>query len=188
MPRALSQTSHQAIIDAFVKLMAVKPINDITTEEIARAAGSSKSTLYSHWADKEALLIEVVAQIVASQPVADSGDFRRDAATVLRNMFVTSKRDRFGRIWPNIFSFAITHPKFCRAINEELIYRAPKHTLVAILRAAIASGRLRRDLDINFAVDLLAGPLMHHRFLHGRVPATLPESVVAAVWPVLSAG
>ena len=188
MPRPLSQAAHQAIIDAFVELMAVKPINDITTEAIARAAGSSKSTLYSHWADKEALLIEVVAQIVAAQPVADSGDFRRDAATVLRNMFVTDKRDRFGRIWPNIFSFAITHPKFCRAINQELIERAPKHTLVGILRSAVAAGSLRRGLDINLAVDLLAGPLMHHRFLHGAVPRALPEHVVATVWPVLEGG
>jgi AcrR family transcriptional regulator len=188
MPRPLSQASHQAIIDAFVKLMRARPIENITTEAIARAAGSSKSTLYSHWPDKEALLIEVVAQIVAALPAADAGDFRRDTATVLRNMFVRQKHDRFGEIWPNIFSYAITHPKFCRAINRALIERAPKHTLVGILRSAVAAGSLRRDLDIDLALDLLAGPLMHHRILHGGVPEALPETVVAAVWPLLQAG
>lgn len=188
MPRPLSQASHQAIIDAFVKLMKTRPIENITTEAIARAAGSSKSTLYSHWADKEALLIEVVAQIVAALPAADSGDFPRDTATVLRNMFVPHKRDRYGQIWPNIFSYAITHPKFCRAINRTLIERAPKHTLVGILRSAVAAGSLRRDLDLNLALDLLAGPLMHRRFLHGAVPQALPETVVAAVWPLLRTG
>jgi AcrR family transcriptional regulator len=185
MARKLSPAAHQALINAFVKLIEVRPIDDISTEAIARAAGSSKGTLYSHWKDKEDLLIEAISQIVLSLPVANTGDYRKDAATVLRNMFATDKRDRYGHLWPHIFSYCITHPRFHRRIHEALIERAPKHTLVSILRAAMEDGELPRDLDVEYALDLLAGPLVHHRMMHSFIPPKLASRVVAAVWPHL---
>jgi AcrR family transcriptional regulator len=187
MARTPSQASHEAIITAFIKLMERQAIDDITTDAIARAAGASKSTLYKHWADKEALLVEVIARLIATQPVANSGDFRADAAQILRNMFVEDKRGPLGRIWPKIFAYTATHPEFCGAVHRGILEQAPKHTLVAILRAAVEAGELRRDLEIEFALDLLAGPMMHHRFLCGAVPETMAEKVVAAVWPFLPA-
>jgi AcrR family transcriptional regulator len=185
MARKLSTTAHQALINAFVKLIEVRPIDDITTEAIARAAGSSKGTLYSHWRDKEELLIEVISQIVIALPVADTGDYRKDAATVLRNMFAADKRDRYGHLWPHIFSYCITHPKFHQRIHEYLVERAPKHTLVSILRSAAEAGELPPDLDVEYALDLLVGPLVHHRMMHSSVPPKLAARVVAAVWPYL---
>ncbi len=187
MARTLSKAAHQSIINAFVTLMTRQPIEKITTDAIARAAGSSKGTLYTHWADKEALLLEVVGQMLATQPVADSGDFRKDTTQVLSDIFVRDSRKMFGRIWPNIFSYSSMHPKFCRAVTKALFDHAPNCSLISIIRAAIKAGQLRGDLDLTLAVDLLAGPLMHHRLLHGSVPAAMPEKVVATVWPHLAA-
>jgi len=185
MARTLSKTAHESILRAFVKLMEQHAIDDITTEAVAQAAGASKSTLYKHWPDKEQLLIEVVTRLLATQPVANSGDFRADTIQILRNIFVQEKRGAFEKAWPKIFSYSISHPEFCAAIHKGLLDSSPKHTLVGIIRAAAAAGELRADLDPEFALDLLAGPLMHHRFLHGSVPAKLPEQVVQAVWPAL---
>jgi AcrR family transcriptional regulator len=187
MARTLSKEAHQSIIDAFVALMKREPIENITTDAIARAAGASKGTLYKHWEDKEALLLDVVGKILASQPVAHSGNYRKDVVEVLINMFVKDARGPFGRTWPNILSYSITHPRFCRAVSDVLIERAPNGSLISILRAASREGPLRRDLDLRFALDLLAGPPMHHRMLHGSVPSALPARVVAAVWPLLAA-
>jgi AcrR family transcriptional regulator len=185
LARTPSPAAHQALIDGFVKLIKVRPIDEITTEAIARSAGSSKATLYSHWKDKEGLLIEVVSQIVMALPAARSGDFQQDAVTVLRDMFAVDRRDRYGELWPHIFSYCITHPKFHRRVHESLVERAPKHTIVGILRAAMAAGELPSDLDVEYALDLLVGPLVHHRMLHRSVPSQLAPKVVAAVWPVL---
>jgi AcrR family transcriptional regulator len=185
MARTPSKAAHESILNAFVRLMEQHPIDDITTEAVAQAAGASKSTLYKHWPDKEQLLIEAVTRLIAAQPVANSGDYRADTVHILRNIFVPGKRGAFGRTWPKIFSYSITHPEFCAAIHQGLLEASPKHTLVGIIREASAAGELRSDLDEEFALDLLAGPLMHHRFLHGSVPARLPEQVVTAVWPAL---
>jgi AcrR family transcriptional regulator len=185
MARPPSQASHQAIICAFVGLIEHQAIDDITTDAIAKAAGASKSTLYKHWPDKDALLAEVAARLIATMPVANSGHHQADAAQVLRNMFVEEKQGDLGRIWPKIFGYTACHPEFCAELKRGIDEHAPKHSLFSILREAVASGELRPDLEIDLALDLLAGPLMHHRFLHGSVPPGLPAQVVASVWPLL---
>ena len=68
---------------------------------------------------------------------------------------------------------------------KALSAQSPQHTIIGILKAASKAGVLRKGLDPEFAQDLLAGPLMHHRFLYGTVPRKLPEQVVQAVWPTL---
>jgi AcrR family transcriptional regulator len=187
MARTPSKASHQAILTAFVKLIECQRIEDITTEDIAQAAGASKSTLYKHWADKDELLIEVIEQLVSTMPAADSGNFQNDAVQVLRNMFVEDKKGPFARIWSKLFAYTVGRPDFCAAVNQGLIKHTPKQTLVAIIRAAVEAGEFSAQLDVEFALDLLAGPLLHHRFLHGRVPPEMPAQVVTAIWPVLKA-
>jgi AcrR family transcriptional regulator len=186
MARTLSQESHRAILAAFLKLMERRRIEDITTEAIAREAGASKSTLYKHWPNKDSLLAEVIGKLLARLPAADSGNCREDAVRVLRNMFIPEKEGPFGRVWPKIFGYAASHPEFCSALNNGLIKSSPRHTLTTILRDAVASGELRANLDVGFAIDLLAGPLLHHRLLHGEVPSNLPEQVVGTFWEVLA--
>jgi AcrR family transcriptional regulator len=185
MARTPSKTARRAIINAFIALIGEQHIEDITTDAIAQAAGASKATLYKHWADKDELLVEAIGQLVTELPVADSGDHRADAAQVLRNMFGPDTRRPLSRIWPKIFGYIANRPEFCKAVNSGLLQRSPRHTLVGIIRDAVAAGELRRDLDIEFALDLLAGPLLHHRLLHGRLAKNLPEKVVAAMWPLL---
>jgi AcrR family transcriptional regulator len=186
MARPPSQASHQAIIGAFIKLIERDSIDTITTDAIAKAAGASKSTLYKHWADKEALLVEVIACLISTMPVANSGNFQADAVQVLTNMFVEHRDGSLGgRIWPKLFGYTATHPEMCMAIKQGLLKHAPQHSLVPIIQAAIAAGEFRPDLDLELALDLLAGPMMHHRFLYGRVQAPTVARVVAAVWPML---
>ena len=55
-------------------------------DAIAQASGVSKATIYNHWADKEALLMEVMLMVngLDRDPEdVDSGDLCRDLATVL---------------------------------------------------------------------------------------------------------
>ena len=162
MARTRSKAAHQAIIQAFVRLIEQQRIDEITTDAIAQAAGSSKATLYKHWADKDALLAEV-----------------------LLNTFGDDRKKPFNRIWPKIFGYIANHPEFCATFMCGMLERSPRHTLVGIIRQGVEKGELRKDLDLAFTLDMLAGPLLHHRFLHGSIPKALPGKVVAAVWPLL---
>ena len=43
--------------------MAERGIESTSMDAIAEASGVSKATIYNHWADKEALLLEVMADL-----------------------------------------------------------------------------------------------------------------------------
>jgi len=60
--RQASRTRNE-ILDAFTALLADKRVDEITSREIAEAAGVSQPTLYRHFPDREALLHGITARI-----------------------------------------------------------------------------------------------------------------------------
>ncbi|MCI0708572.1 MAG: TetR/AcrR family transcriptional regulator [Chloroflexi bacterium] len=57
-----SQRTRQAITDALIELMVDQTYNTITVQEIIDRANVGRSTFYSHYADKDALLSSVFEQ------------------------------------------------------------------------------------------------------------------------------
>jgi len=60
--RQASRTQKE-ILDAFTALLADNRVDEITSREIAEAAGVSQPTLYRHFPDREALLYGITARI-----------------------------------------------------------------------------------------------------------------------------
>ena len=55
--------TRQALLDAGLRLMAEKPIDAISIDEIVRAAGVAKGSFFNHFEDKEAFAEAVAAQV-----------------------------------------------------------------------------------------------------------------------------
>jgi hypothetical protein len=51
-----------------------------------------------------------------------------------------------------------------------------------LLRQAAALGELRSDIDVDFAMDLLVGPVMHRRFMGVEADPDTAEKVVDVFW------
>src|SRR5690348_10219411 len=85
MARTRSQAAHQKMLNAAVRLIAERGIEATSMEAIAAAAGVSKATLYSHWKDKDALLLDVLAEIheLHTRPKLPSGNTQRALVAVL---------------------------------------------------------------------------------------------------------
>ena len=69
-----SQRTHRLLGDALVALLAEKRYDAITVQDIIERADVGRTTYYSHFPDKEALLlheIERVVQLLAHQALAD---------------------------------------------------------------------------------------------------------------------
>ncbi|HVW86443.1 MAG TPA: helix-turn-helix domain-containing protein, partial [Bryobacteraceae bacterium] len=60
MARTPSKEAHDKVLAAAIRLIAERGIEGTSMDAIASASGVSKATVYKHWANKEALLIEVV--------------------------------------------------------------------------------------------------------------------------------
>ena len=77
MARTRSSEAHDKVLRAALDLFGERGIDATSMDAIAQASGVSKATIYNHWADKEALLMEVMEFIhgVNRQPERiDTGD------------------------------------------------------------------------------------------------------------------
>src|SRR5438128_12352209 len=63
MPRARSESAHLKVLEAAIELVAAHGVDATSMDAIARRSGVSKATIYKHWKDKDALLLELLGHI-----------------------------------------------------------------------------------------------------------------------------
>ena len=153
-------------------------------DAIASVSGVSKATVYKHWENKDALLIELIARSSDQPPEFDTGDPRADLVSLIRFLVQARKREVLAKIWPRVIGYAVNNPDFAQALQQHSF--GPRRAQIArLLGEAVRKGQLRGDIDCDFALDLLIGPIMHRRFVNEKnIPADLPERVVDYFWKV----
>jgi AcrR family transcriptional regulator len=163
MVRPRSTEAHEKVLRAALGLFGERGIDATSMDAIAHASGVSKATIYNHWTDKEALLMEVMIFVngLDREPEdVDSGDLCGDLATVL------SRRppDQFdadrNRIMPTMIAYSAVHQEFGKAWRHRAT-EPPRQCLKRILRRGIERGLLHATLDLDIAMALLLGPLLY---------------------------
>ena len=173
MARSRSAEAHEKVLRAALELFGERGIDATSMDVIARSSGVSKATIYNHWEDKEALLLEVMLMVngLDREPEdADSGDLCRDLATVLTRRppdeFDATRR----RITPWLIAYSAVHPEFGKAWRHRVM-EPPRQCLKRILLRGMQLGQLPRDLDLEAAMALLLGPMLYcHVFQKGQEP------------------
>jgi AcrR family transcriptional regulator len=189
MARPRSERAHEAVIAAALKLIADKGIDITSVDAIAELSGVSKATIYKHWRTKEALCLEAIGQVSGSFPAFASGDPRSDLIELVGYIGRAKhlKKGGLGKIWPRIMAHAIGNFAFARALRAQ--FEAPRRAqLTSILQQAEAQGKLRSGIDLDLAMDLLFGPVMHRHFARTPMPSDMPEKVVDAFWSTNTVG
>jgi AcrR family transcriptional regulator len=181
MPRTPSPHAHGAALEAALKLISRSGIEGTSMDAIADVSGVSKATIYKHWKDKEALCLEAIGRLKPDVPVFNTGNPRADLVALLRNLARSQKPEALLRIWPRVMSYAAGHPEFARAFCDR-ISGGKRAQISTLLRNAISAGELCADCDVDMAMDLLIGPIMHHHFMYASVPPALPQHVVDVYW------
>ena len=185
MARTRSASAHQKVLQAAIELVAEQGIEATSMDAIARESGVSKATIYKHWADKEALLLEMLAEVngVRTRPAFDSGNTRADMLAVL------SFRPREGavtgeRIAPHFAAYSASNISFGIAWRD-LVMEPPRRELRHLMRLGIEKGELSPDLDVDLSLALLLGPMLYWYIFLRRTtedPEKLAEGVVGAFW------
>lgn len=183
MARPRSNEAHEKVVLAALDLFGERGIEATSMDAIARNSGVSKATIYNHWVDKEALLMEVmlfVNGLDRDPEDTDSGDLCRDLTTVLCRRppgeFDAARR----RITPALIAYSAVHQEFGAAWRHRVM-EPPRQSLRRILRRGIERKLLPRDLDLEISIALLLGPLLYnHIFEKGGEPRGLDIGPKAA--------
>ena len=176
MVRPRSIEAHEKVLNAALNLFAERGIEATSMDAIAQASGVSKATIYNHWFDKEALLLEVMLMVngLDREPEdVDTGDVQRDLTTVLTRKPPDKFESARNRMTPSLIAYSALHPEFGKAWRHRVM-EPPRQCLKRILQRGISRGQLPRDLDMESAMALLLGPMLYAHVFH-KESTTKPD-------------
>jgi AcrR family transcriptional regulator len=184
--RPRSAAADEAIVDATLALLSEEGFDRLSMDGVACRAGVGKATIYRRWPSKEALVIEAVARSTDPFPEDDGGPVRERLVAVLDGMRQVSGTPA-GRLLPCMVGATVSNPPLAAHYRAQIL--EPRRARIGeILRAGIASGELRPDLDVDVAIDTLVGALLY-RIVFARDdldeahPARLVDEVLAGLAP-----
>jgi AcrR family transcriptional regulator len=178
MARTRSSEAHDKVMQAALALFCQRGIEATSMDAIAGVAGVSKATIYNHWADKEALLMEVMLHVNGANraPVnVDTGDLQRDLATVLSRRPPGELEVARMRIMPMCMAYAAVHREFGAAWRHQVM-EPRRNELKRVLTRGIERGLLPDGLDFELAMALLMGPVLY-RHIVSKEAVTRAEEI-----------
>lgn len=180
----------QAIRDAALRLLGDVGYEAMTVEAVADRAGVGKATIYRRWPNKQELVLAAIDALYEQGiEVPDTGDVRSDLVELIRRAQRLMTSSPAGQILPRVVPEVAQNTPLGRAYLDTVM--TPRlRTLAATLERAQQRGELRPDLDVEFAVTFLIGPMMFLVLTRRieREGADLPERLVDHVLEGLRPG
>ena len=177
MVRPRSIEAHEKVLNAALELFAERGIDTTSMDAISQASGVSKATIYNHWTDKEALLLEAMLMVhgLDREPEdVDTGDVQRDLTWVLTRKPPDKYDAVRNKLTPSLIAYSAFHPEFGREWRHR-VTEPPRQCIRKILRRGIASGQLQPDIDIEASVALLLGPMLYAHIFSKDDPSKKPD-------------
>lgn len=187
--RPRSERAARAIIDATIDLLAEEGgVSGVSIEAVAGRAGVGKTTIYRRWPNKEALIIDALADLKEPFP-EPRGDSAREDLIAIAHTLVSDRVDkkRLECYW-SVMGGAERYPELMSRFTREVV--EPRRDIVRmVLRRGMDTGELRADLDVEVTLWMFMGALAHRAraFGVGPVPADFPGRVVDALMAGIAA-
>ena len=186
MPRTKSASAHRKVLDAALELIGEHGVEATSMDAIAGRSGVSKATIYKHWADKDALLLELTGLLAGlnSRPAVNTADTRAGMIAVLayRPPEDTQARER---TMPHLGAYAARNQAFGIAWRK-MVMEPPRRELTQLIEQGVAKRELSASLDTNLALALLLGPMIYWKALANKCEQddqrALADQVVDAFW------
>ncbi|HTQ60354.1 MAG TPA: TetR/AcrR family transcriptional regulator [Candidatus Solibacter sp.] len=185
MSRGLSESAHKKVLESATELFAENGLDATSVDAIAAASGVSKATIYKHWADKDALCLEVlqyVHELDDGPPEVDSGDLKADLKAFLKYEPSSKKAAVLKRLTPHLIAYSARHEEFGRAWKTRVMDRA-RTSLKMLLRRGVDQSVFPAALDEDLGVALLLGPMMYRHIFGSSVSLDwLADGAVESFW------
>jgi AcrR family transcriptional regulator len=185
MARGLSARAHSKVLESATELFAERGIDATSVDAIAAASGVSKATIYNHWADKDALCLEVmqfVHELDDGPPEVDSGDLRADLIAFLKYEPSRKKAAIIKKLTPHLIAYSARNEAFGRAWKTRVMDPA-RTSLRTLLRRGVNRGVFPAVLDEDLGVAVLLGPMLYRHIFGSSVSLNwLAEGAVDSFW------
>jgi AcrR family transcriptional regulator len=167
------------MLDAARQLLSEGGPAAVTMEGVAARAGVGKPTVYRWWPDRHALTMAALMEQGEDQAPnrrsrSPKEALRRQLRTVVER-FATP----VGRHVTTLLAASDQESELSKAFRNHFVL-ARRAEGRELLREAIAAGELRRDADVEVALDLLYGAIFFRLLLgHAPLDARFADKAIA---------
>ncbi len=155
--RPRSADKQAAILQSALTLLASQGYVRMTLDQVAVAAGVSKSTIFLRWKTKADLVTAALESVRMTGACAPTGDARTDLVAILQDFAATVERVQGMALIGTCLAEEAHTPELLALLRERTVL--PRR---ALLRTAIEQARdhgvIRPDADLDAAVSALLGP------------------------------
>ena len=175
-PRVL--VSRERVLTTTLDLLTETGLGELTIDDISRRSGVAKTTIYRHWANRSALVIDACSGMTdGAQAPPDTGSLDGDLRTILTDIADLLGTARWSSILPSIVDAAEHDPEFAG------IHSRIQHGHAAPLREALNRAALRGEIpstsDRNAMAAALLGPLFYRRwFSREQIDAEFVDLII----------
>lgn len=175
-PRVL--VSRERVLTTTLDLLAETGLGELTIDEISRRSGVAKTTIYRHWANRSALVLDACLRMTDGQEAPpDTGSLEGDLRAILTGIAELLGTARWTSIVPSIIDAAEHNPEF--ADLQRRIQREHAAPLRAALDRAALKGEISPAVDRNAIAAALLGPLFYRRwFSREQIDAEFVELII----------
>jgi AcrR family transcriptional regulator len=156
------ERSQHTVLTAAFELLSESGVGGFSVDEVARRSGVAKTTIYRHWPNREALVIDACSRISAEQKAPDTGSLEGDLTAILTNIAHLLETANWSSVLPSIVDIAERDPEFADIHSQ--IQRGHAAPLREVLDRAVHRGELPAEVDLPTLVAALLGPLFYRRW------------------------
>src|SRR5215831_8650406 len=150
MARPRSEEARRKALAAATDLIVEKGVANLTIEDVAHRSGVAKTTIYRHWPERTALILDTVSACFAEVGTPDTGSLRGDLEAFLSGTV--------GKLMPALVEAAGRDGEIELLMDRIALDR--QRPILDIVERAQARGELPPDLDPRVTIGTIVGPIV----------------------------
>lgn len=154
--------SKAAVLAETYRQLTQNGISGVSIDEVSRASGVSKTTIYRHWPSRSALLIDACYSLGKPAQAPDTGSLERDLGALVTHLAAQLKTAAWASVYPSIIDAAERDPEIA-AMQSEL-HKGFMAPFRAVMERAIKRGEIRSGKRVSELVAAIVGPLFYRRW------------------------
>ncbi|MEX2032709.1 MAG: TetR/AcrR family transcriptional regulator [Dehalococcoidia bacterium] len=178
-----------AVIRAFVNLVAEQGYPATTMDQVAERANVAKTTVYRRWGSRAELMLDVHRSLVEiPEPPPDTGSLEGDLLALGRQIGALHSDPEVMRMLSATIGELIVNEELALVFREQLL--EPRLDLLrAVFRRAVERGETSPDLDYDAFAHMIIGANMFRTMIAGRgFSQPYAETVLRAVLTAIAVG
>ncbi len=162
----------QHILRATRELMINQGVRSITIDAVSVQSGSSRSTIYRHWATIDDLLFSAFSGLVGPPfESPNTGDFKQDLLLINLKYIESVDGSVWIRVLPSFIEISQNN-EHCAELLSTLVDNLRRSSSDILLKAQ-RDGQLSKKANIDWIVDVITGPTTY-RMLLSKAPLDEP--------------